>query len=80
MPPAEEPEPRSALGERLAAQACERARTQWRTAAARVRAATEDLTHCIEAESFACHGPAAKMAPAIADLEWAEQQVASHCE
>jgi hypothetical protein len=78
--PPSEPDSRSPLGERLAIQACERARSRWREAAARVRAAAEELTRCLDAESFACHAPAAQMAPAIADLEWAEQQVAERCE
>jgi hypothetical protein len=75
-----EPAPRPLLGERLAIEACERARARWRDAAARVREASEALTGCLDAESFACHAPAARMAPAIADLEWAEQQVAERCE
>jgi hypothetical protein len=79
-PPEPEPAPKPLLTERLAAQACERARTRWHDAAARARKATADLTRCLDAATFACHGPAAALAPILADLEWAEQEVADRCE
>jgi hypothetical protein len=79
-PPAPEPAPRPLLGERLAIEACERARARWREVAAQTRAAAATLTTCLDAETFACRDHAAKLAPAIADLEWAEQQVRDRCE
>lgn len=84
-PPVATPEPveppaRPLLGERLAIEACARARTRWRDAATRAKAAAADLTSCLDAETFDCRERAAKLAPAIADLEWAEQQVADRCD
>ena len=78
-PPAE-PEPKPLLTERLAAQACERARTRWHDAAERTRDATAALTRCLDAATYYCHRPAAALAPILADLEWAEQQVADRCD
>jgi hypothetical protein len=79
-PPAPEPAPKPLLAERLAAQACERARARWTEAAARTRAAAAELTRCLDTASFACRESAAKLAPALGDLEWAEQQVADRCD
>jgi hypothetical protein len=84
LPPAtvapSEPAAKPLLSERLAAQACERARAGWTEAAARARAAAEELTRCLDKASFACRESAAKLAPALGDLEWAEQQVADRCD
>jgi hypothetical protein len=84
VPPAtiapSEPAPKPLLAERLAAQACERARARWTEAAARVRAAADELTRCLDRASFACRESAAKLAPALGELEWAEQQVADRCD
>jgi hypothetical protein len=87
-PPTATPEPaepteqpaKPPLGERLAIEACERARSGWREAASRAKAAAADLTTCLDAETFACRAHAAKLAPAIADLEWAEQRVQDRCD
>jgi hypothetical protein len=79
-PPAPEPAPKPLLADRLAAQACERARGRWTEAAARTRAAAAELTRCLDTASFACRESAAKLAPALGDLEWAEQQVADRCD
>jgi len=78
--PPSEPEPKPLLAERLAAQACERARARWTEAAARARAAADELTRCIDRGSFACRESAAKLAPALGDLEWAEQQASDRCD
>lgn len=78
--PPSEPAPKPLLAERLAAQACERARARWTEAAARVRAAADELTRCLDRASFACRESAAKLAPALGDLEWAEQHVADRCD
>jgi hypothetical protein len=84
VPPAtvapSEPAPKPLLAERLAAQACDRARARWTEAAARVRAATDELTRCLDRASFACRESAAKLAPALGDLEWAEQEVSDRCD
>jgi hypothetical protein len=77
--PTTEPAPKPLLSERLAAEACDRARARWRDAADRTREATAALTRCLDGASFACHDPAAALAPILADLEWAEQQVADRC-
>jgi len=78
-PPAEAP-PKPLLHERLAAVACDRARDRWRTAATRTREASEALTRCLDGGGFACRTVAAQLAPAVTDLEWAEQQVADRCD
>jgi hypothetical protein len=78
--PPSEPAPKPLLSERLAEQACERARARWTEAAARARAAADELTRCLDKASYACRESAAKLAPALGDLEWAEQQVADRCD
>ena len=79
-PPPAEPAPKPLLAERLAAQACERARARWHEAATRAREASAALTRCLDAATFACHAQAAALAPVLADLEWAEQRVAESCD
>ena len=78
-PAAPESERKPLLSERLAEQACERARSRWADAAARARDAMAALGRCLDAGSYACRATAAALAPAIGDLEWAEQQVADRC-
>jgi hypothetical protein len=80
QPAASEPPAKPLLTERLAEAACDRARTRWHEAADRARAAADALTRCLDGGSFACRATAAKLAPAVADLEWAEQQVADRCD
>jgi hypothetical protein len=75
-----EPAPKPMLAERLAQQACDRARARWTEAAERARAAAQELTRCLDTASYACRESAAKLAPALGDLEWAEQQVADQCD
>ena len=77
--PTTEPPRKPLLTEQLAAAACDRARARWHDAAAGVREATAALTRCLDAATFACHAEAAALAPKLADLEWAEQQVADRC-
>jgi hypothetical protein len=79
-PESDGPAQKPLLAERLAAQACERARARWHDAAARARDAASAFTRCLDAATFACHGAAAALAPLLADLEWAEQEVAERCD
>jgi len=79
-PEAEEPRVRPLLTERLAQQACDRARTRWQDAAAKARDASAALTRCLDANTYQCHAPAAALVPILSDLEWAEQQVAEKCD
>ena len=76
----EQPAAKPLLTERIAEQLCERARTRWRDAAARVREASATLARCLDAESYRCRDAAAALAPALTDLEWAEQQVEDRCD
>jgi hypothetical protein len=71
---------RPLLTERLAAQACETARERWRAAAATARSASEALVRCLDGAAFHCRPEAAALAPALADLELAEQRVAERCD
>jgi hypothetical protein len=71
---------RPLLTEALAARACESARTRWRDAAAKARAASEALVRCLDGGSYQCRPQASALAPALGDLEWAEQQVAERCD
>ena len=79
-PEAEEPRVRPLLTERLAQQACDRARTRWQDAASKARDASAALTRCLDANTYQCHAQAAALVPILSDLEWAEQQVAEKCE
>jgi len=76
-PPEEE---RPLLSERIAAARCDSARARWREAADAVRARTDALRHCLDETSYQCRERAAAVAPALTDLEWAEQQVADRCD
>jgi hypothetical protein len=78
--PEEEPRARPLLTERLAQQACDRARTRWQDAATKVRDASAALTRCLDANTYQCHAQAAALVPVLSDLEWAEQQVAEKCD
>ena len=79
-PEAEEPRVRPLLTERLAQQACDRARTRWQDAASKARDASAALTRCLDANTYQCHAQAAALVPILSDLEWAEQQVAEKCD
>jgi len=76
----EEPRTRPLLTERLAEQACNRARSRWQDAATKARDASAALTRCLDANSYNCHPQAAALVPVLSDLEWAEQQVAEKCD
>jgi hypothetical protein len=67
------------LRERLAADACRRARERWATAAAAARTATGALDRCLGESPYRCRAATAAVAPRLADLEWAEQEVAERC-
>jgi hypothetical protein len=79
-PEVEEPRARPLITERLAQQACDRARRRWQEAADKARDASAALTRCLDANTYQCHAQAAAMAPILSDLEWAEQQVADKCD
>jgi len=79
-PPVAEPEAKPLLTDRLAAAACDRARTRWRDVADRARDASAALTRCLDAGGFDCRAAAAALAPVLGDLEWAEQQVSDRCD
>jgi len=80
-PPAEPaPEPRPLLSERIAAERCERARARWHDAADALRARTVEVTRCLDENAFNCRDVAARVAPALSELEWAEQQVHERCD
>lgn len=58
---------------------CVRARERWRQAAAVANARAADLTRCLQGDSYRCRPAASALAPALSELEWAEQQVESAC-
>jgi hypothetical protein len=72
------PPPPSPL-EALAELRCTRARERWQEAARRAGGLAADLQRCLAAGSYQCRSAAAAMAPALSELEWAEQQVADAC-
>jgi len=80
---AEEAPPRGLsedVARRLAALgSCARARTRWRDAADRVSDLSGRLTRCLGGAGYRCHAESAALAPALTDLEWAEQQVDESC-
>jgi hypothetical protein len=58
---------------------CAQARGRWRQAAAVANARAMELSRCLQGESYRCRAAAAALAPALSELEWAEQQVESAC-
>ena len=84
-PPAEEaPSPPRGLAkdlqQRLAQVGdCERARARWREAGTAARELATTLSRCIEGTGYRCHSESAALAPALSELEWAEQQVEASC-
>lgn len=74
LPPVADEAPRWPL-----ADPCPRARDRWREVAEMARERTAALTRCLEGDSFRCRPMAAALAPALTDLEWAEQEVEAAC-
>ena len=58
---------------------CERARARWREAGTTARERATTLSRCIEGTGYRCHSESAALAPALSELEWAEQQVEASC-
>jgi len=58
---------------------CERARARWREAGTAARERATTLSRCIEGTGYRCHSESAALAPALSELEWAEQQVEASC-
>ena len=58
---------------------CVQARGRWRQAAAVANARATELSRCLQGESYKCRAAASVLAPALSELEWAEQQVESAC-
>lgn len=73
-PVADDDAPRWPLGDR-----CASAKERWREVSDTARERTVALTRCLEGDSFRCRPVAAALAPALTDLEWAEQQVEAAC-
>jgi hypothetical protein len=80
-PEAAEPAPEDSPAAPLIAvvDPCRRARDHWAAAAYTLREGMDTLARCLDAESYACRASAAALAPALTDLEWAEQRVESAC-
>ena len=72
------PPPPSPL-EVLAERRCTRAQERWQEAARRASGLAADLQRCLAAGSYHCRAAAAAMAPALSEVEWAEQQVSDTC-
>lgn len=58
---------------------CADAKDRWRQAADTARERSAALTRCLEGDTYKCRPVAAALAPALTDLEWAEQQVEAAC-
>ena len=58
---------------------CVQARGRWRQAAAVANARAAELSRCLQGESYRCRAAASALAPALSELEWAEQQVEWAC-
>src|SRR5262245_47402442 len=58
---------------------CVAARERWQRAAGAADARASDLTRCLRAGGYHCRSVAAAIAPALSELEWAEQQVEAAC-
>jgi hypothetical protein len=58
---------------------CVAARERWRRAAAAAEARAAELSRCLRAVDYHCRPAAAALAPALSELEWAEQQVEAAC-
>src|SRR5262249_9495655 len=58
---------------------CDAARECWRRGAAAAESRQAELTECLRGGSYRCRSVAAAVAPALSELEWAEQQVEAAC-
>jgi len=58
---------------------CRRAREHWAAASATLRTRMDTLARCLDGESYRCSATAQALAPALTDLEWAEQRVEAAC-
>ena len=58
---------------------CEQARARWREAGTAARERANTLSRCIEGTGYHCRPESAALAPALSELEWAEQQVEASC-
>jgi len=58
---------------------CAHAHERWREAAATITDRSLTLRRCLDALGYRCRAEAAAIAPALAALEWAEQQVEAAC-
>jgi hypothetical protein len=58
---------------------CDAAHERWRRAAAAAESRQAELTECLRGGSYRCRSVAAAVAPALSELEWAEQQVEAAC-
>lgn len=80
--PAPEPPARSvaeAVLPALRVDPCQRARARWDEAARAVDARAAALGACLRSGSYRCRQAGAALAPALTDLEWAEQEVEDAC-
>jgi hypothetical protein len=59
---------------------CERARARWREAGTAARERASALSRCIDTTGYRCRSQSAALAPALSELEWAEQQVEASCD
>jgi hypothetical protein len=76
------PPPRSvveALAPTLVVDRCRAARDRWQAAARVAEDRAGALATCLRSASYACRAASAALAPALSELEWAEQQVAETC-
>ncbi len=80
-PPPATPEPEQDEPPRLPQRVdpCVAARERWRRAAADAEARAAALGRCLRAVDYRCRPAAAALAPALSELEWAEQQVEAAC-
>jgi len=58
---------------------CDVAHERWRRAAAVAESRAAELTRCLRGAGYRCRATASAMAPALSELEWAEQQVEAAC-
>ncbi len=78
-PPADAPSEESEAPRWPLVDRCADAKDRWRVAADTARERSLALTRCLEGATFKCRPVAAALAPALTDLEWAEQQVEAAC-
>jgi hypothetical protein len=78
-PAAAEPEEEEAPRLPRRVDPCDAARARWQRAAADAEARAAALNRCLRAGAYRCRPAGAAMAPALTELEWAEQQVEAAC-